>query len=252
MRQRAIFIGVALAVLGAMTSLARTPNNLSLPSGVGGAESREFNQPQRITEGSYDSPVRGPNAPPDAEVDGNAAAQREASDGYFRGWINGIYVWPDPLDLWPGFVPDASSSPNPPCPGRARIVPPEELEASPLSIYIKTPTTLPPGAVESETAYGEACGSEIVLLSRQFQLQPYGSGVGLVFRVGTRAARFSASVSRIHPMEINGHQAVFVSPLTERGFGGSAIFVLTKDGVLQVGGTDVRPAELLRIARETP
>lgn len=211
--------------------------------GVGGASGLEYPTPHVLTSGDYKNPVIGP----EAEARGNEAARAEDAKPKVMAWINGIYLWPDYRDLTPGQEPDPSGNPKPPCPGKARIPSEEELRASPY--FIQTPEYLPPGAVEPEGSYGEACGNRLIGMSRHFDVGHTGSSIGIVRRIGTRAAQYSTSADRVSSGTINGNPALFIQPLNAEGFGGGAIFILDGDAVTQVGGLDMPFGEILRVAK---
>ena len=214
--------------------------------GSGGAGGSPYEPAHQITAGGYQSSVAGRYATPGAEERGSAAMAAEQSMPPFAGWINGIYIYPDASNAPSGFVPDKAAAAGPVCPGAARVVSEDELKVS--GYYIDIPGWLPPGAVEHEQIYGEACGSRITLVSRQFELQPYGARIGLVLRPGATGAPFPAVANRVRQMTVNGLPAALVAPLTDEGFGNSALFVRTSRGLLQVGALDVRLSDLLAVA----
>lgn len=247
MRRKAHMIGIAgvalvLLVIGSGCSRA---DRAARVEGRGGGGGQEFTQPHVLTSGTYQGKITVPGDS-SAEDAGNAAAAAEDAKPSFMGWLNGIYVFPAPRDRSPEAVPDPAAQPIPPCQGSARVVSGRELEESPH--FIKTPSYLPPGTVEAEGAYGEACGSDIVLVSRQFQLRPYGESIGIVLRLGTKTAHVSASRERIVAGSLRGRPAIFIRPVTEEGFGSSHIFILEPYGLTQVGVTDLPFSELQKIA----
>ncbi|MGZ4240389.1 MAG: hypothetical protein ACXVQ7_02105 [Actinomycetota bacterium] len=158
--------------------------------------------------------------------------------------MNGIYIYPD-VNAPAGFVPDKAVGEDPTCPRTERIVSEHELRTS--GYYIDIPAWMPDGAVEREGIYAGACGTKIVVVSRQFELL-HGQLIGLVLRPGARTASFDAVVQQIQAITVNGRPAVAVKPLTEDGSGNTAIFILTDRGLLQVGAFDVRFTDLRRVA----
>lgn len=235
-------IRCAPAVVGMML-LSGCGAGKTTADGVGGAGGQEYATPSPVTAGDYRNPVLGP----EAEARGNEAARAEDAKPKVMAWMNGIYLWPDYRDLKPGQTPDPASNPRPPCPGKATIPSEAELRASPF--FIDIPDYLPPGARETEAPYGEKCGDTLVLISRQFALGHYGSYLGIVRRIGTRAAQSSTSVDRVSSGVINGKPALFIRPLNAEGFGGSGIFILDGDVVTSVGGLDMPFSDVLRVAR---
>ena len=181
---------------------------------------------------------------------GGLALQRTLSGkskAPFAGWVNGIYIYPDASNAPAGFVPDKTAAPDPVCPGQSvRVVSEDELKAS--GSYIDIPAWMPPETVEQEAISGGACGTKIVVVSRQFQIGSYGALIGLLFYPGARSASFPAVAQQVHAITVNGRRAVAIKPLTDDGAGNSAIFILTDKGLLQVGAYGVRFADLRRVA----
>ena len=167
------------------------------------------------------------------------------STGPFAGWVNGIYIYPD-LNAPAGFVPDKAVRADPTCPRTERIVSEHELRAS--GYYIDTPAWMPPGAAEQEGAWAGACGTKIIVVSRQFGVADTGASIGLVLRPGARTAQFDAVAQQIEATTVNGRPAVAIKSLTGDGSGNTVIFILTGKGLLQVGAYDVRFTDLKRVA----
>lgn len=245
MRYPRIFRRGAAAFIVLTTFAAACSSSASSEGDVGsGPEAIEH--PTPVTSGTYRSDAVGPGAASDAEARGNAAVKAaEEGKAMFQGWLNGMYVFPDYRDLPKGARPDPASRPGSPCGNLTREATTAEVKASPQFV---TPTYLPPGAYEITEPEGHACGDQIVMVGRQYQLQPSGVGIGIVRRVGTKLAQTSAPRDRIEVGRVNGHAAILVPPYNEEGFGNSTIFILDGDVLTQVGGLDLRFDELKKIA----
>lgn len=237
-------LAVAMASGLLVTQLASSGNDKT--SGTGGDGAVSYDTPHQITAGQYQSSVSGSHATPGAESLGKQVEIKEQSEPAFAGWVNGIYIYPDASNAPVGFVPDKTAGAGATCPTVARVVSEDELRAS--GYYIDIPPWMPPGAVEAEAISGGACGTKIGVVSRQFELQPYGALIGLLLYPGARSAQFPAVAERVQATTVNGRPAVAITPLTDDGFGNSAIFILTDKGLLQVGALDVRFADLRRVA----
>lgn len=212
---------------------------------LGGESGTPYDPPKRTTEGQYDSPIWGPSAVPGAEARGNLAAALEDSKPRFSGWVNGIYLYPPPDDAPNDFVPDPSAV-QPECATEMRLM--SEQELSTTRYHLDVPAGMPSGAIETEGPFAQACGDSVTVVSRQFELQPYGVLVGLLLWPNAKGAPFSASEDRIQALTISERRAVLVKALTDEGFGNSAVFMLTDRGLVQVGAYDLVPADLLAIA----
>jgi hypothetical protein len=114
--------------------------------------------------------------------------------------------------------------------------------------YMDIPAWLPAGAGETEGIFGGACGTKIIVVSRQFQVLPQGQLIGLVLRPGARTATFDAVAQQIEATTVNGRPAVAIKSLAGDGSGNTAIFILTDKGLLQVGAYDIPFADLRKVA----
>ena len=234
-------VAAALGVLAAQ----RVVSGIDKTIGTGGAGGVAEATPVQITPGEYRSSVSGRYAALGAENRGKQVEIKEHSEAPFAGWVNGIYIYPDESNAPVGFVPDPAARTGATC-SSSRVVSENELKTS--GYYMDIPSWMPPGAVEAQGIFASACGSQITVVSRQFELQPYGVLIGVILRPGVRNASFPAVAERVHATRVNGRPAVAITPLTTDGFGNSAIFILTAKGLLQVGGYGVRFADLRAIA----
>lgn len=162
---------------------------------------------------------------PGAQDSGRAAHDAEREGPKFSGWLAGIFVRPENVSA-------PSSAGGVPCRNEElRRVTGPELEQS--EHMIPSPRYLPGGAYERGSPWGAACGSELVVIERRYDLAR-GGYIILIRQIGNFSVDVDASPGRVSEAQWQGLRAVFVRPLTSDGYGLGAVIFRKDDSVTQV------------------
>ncbi|MGH2829046.1 MAG: hypothetical protein ACRDJM_01035 [Actinomycetota bacterium] len=214
--------------------------------GAGGDDAQGY--PRRLTPGTYDSPIWGPNAAPDAVQRAQAAAATEDASPRFRGWVGPIYLRPDSTHRNQDEALPSNADADLGC-RSDELVPLSEAEAGGSPFAIPTPSFLPPGTFEEKPPSGTSCNGSPVSLTRQMILNEASTAhIGIIRLIGVNVYDFSASDGRVRGGIVNGKDAILIAPLTPEGSGGSAIIIKEEFGLTKVGGDEIPLDVLIRVA----
>ncbi|MGE3960127.1 MAG: hypothetical protein AB7F65_00425 [Dehalococcoidia bacterium] len=157
----------------------------------------------------------------------------------FDGEMQGIRIAPD-LDVSSAVVP---------CPAGYEQEPSGAPSDNALTPF---PPILPPGT-ELVESIGVSCGADFVSTEASYSVPSdramlrLGGGLQVYRFRGEPLARLDAPISRLAEGQVAGYPAVVLRPITDDGYGLSAVIVREDWGLTVVRATGLTENELLRI-----